>query len=102
MAHLLTPQELEALLAGGPYIPAPTERYHVVIDAGHTDLTSEELSALAPGTVLALDRSAGDPVEIVANAITVARGELVELDGRTCVRVVSLAAPGARSRRTRS
>jgi flagellar motor switch protein FliN/FliY len=101
MSRLLTPEELEALLAGGPHIPAPRERYHVVIDAGHTDLTSDELSGLAPGTVLALDRNARDPVEIVVNAVTVARGELVELNGRACVRVVSLAATGVRPRRAR-
>jgi flagellar motor switch protein FliM len=102
MSRLLTPEELDALLQGGPYVPAPTERYHVVVDAGHADLTPEEISDLAPGAVVALDRSSGDPVEVVANAVTVARGELVEVNGRACVRIVSLAGPATRTKRARS
>ena len=93
MSRLLTPEELRALRAVDPYIPAPTERFHIVVDAGHTDLAPEEVSALAPGSVIRLDRKAGQPVEIVANAVTVAHGELVEIGGRVAVRVLSLERP---------
>lgn len=90
MSRLLTPDEIKALRATEPYIPAPSERFHIVVDAGHADLTPEEVSALAPGSVIPLDRRAGHPVEIVANAVTVARGELVEVGGRAAVRVLAL------------
>ena len=93
MSRLLTPEELKALRAADPYIPAPTERFHIVVDAGHTDLAPEEVAALAPGSVIPLDRKVGHPVEIVANAVTVARGELVEVRGRVAVRVLSLEHP---------
>jgi hypothetical protein len=93
VSRLLTPEELKALLATGPYIPAPTERFHVVVDAGHADLAPEEVAALAPGSVIPLDRRVGHPVEIVANAVTVARGDLVEIDGRIAVRVRSMEHP---------
>ena len=93
MSRLLTPEELKALRAVDPYIPAPTERFHIVVDAGHTDLAPEEVAALAPGSVIPLDRKVGHPVEIVANAVTVARGELVEVRGRVAVRVLSLEHP---------
>ena len=93
MSRLLTPEELKALRAVDPYIPAPTERFHIVVDAGHTDLPPEEVAALAPGSVIPLDRKAGQPVEIVANAVTVAFGELVEVRGRVAVRVLSLERP---------
>ena len=90
MSRLLTKEEIEALRADAPYVPAPRERFHVVVDAGHADLTPEEIDRLQPGDVIALDRSAGHPVEIVANAVTVARGVLVDVEGRAAVRVLSL------------
>ena len=90
MSRLLTKEEIEALLADTPYVPAPRERFHVVVDAGHADLTPEEIDRLQPGDVIPLDRSAGHPVEIVANAVTVARGALVDVEGRAAVRVLSL------------
>jgi len=93
VSRLLTPEELKALRAVDPYIPAPTERFHIVVDAGHTDLPPEEVAALAPGSLIPLDRKAGQPVEIVANAVTVAHGELVEVRGRVAVRVLSLERP---------
>lgn len=90
MSRLLTPEEIKALLGAEPYVPAPRERFHIVIDAGHADLTPEEVEGLEPGSMIPLDRKHGEPVEIVANAVTVARGELVEVGGRMAVRVLSL------------
>lgn len=90
MSRLLTKEEIEALRAETPYVPAPRELFHIVVDAGHADLTPEEVDRLEPGDVIPLDRSAKNPVEIVANAVTVARGVLVEVDGRAAVKVVSL------------
>ena len=100
MSRLLTPEELKALLAAEPYVPAPMERFHIVVDAGHADLTHQELQALAPGSVILLNRKAGHPVEIVANAVTVARGELVETGGRAGVRVLSLEFPSPKTGRS--
>ena len=99
MSRLLTKEEIEALRAETHYVPAPRERFHVVVDAGHADLTPEEIDRLQPGDLIPLDRSAGHPVEIVANAVTVARGVLVDVEGRAAVRVLSLEhrRPAARS-----
>lgn len=100
MSRLLTPEEIKALLAVDAYVPAPRERFHIVVDAGHADLTPEEIAGLKPGTTIPLDRKSGQPVEIVANAATVARGELVEIGGRVAVRVLSLENPPSRSGRS--
>jgi len=96
VSRLLTKQEIEALRADPPHISAPRERYHIVVDAGHAELTPEETAALAPGLVIPLDRAGDAPVEIVANAVTVAFGTLVTLGGRAAVRVTSLAGPKSR------
>jgi hypothetical protein len=94
VSRLLTPEELAALREGAPYVPAPLESYHVVVDAGHADLTPEALAALKVGDVLSLARPAKAPVEIVANGTTVAFGEMIALYGRAAVRVVSLVRKG--------
>ena len=90
MSRLLTPQEIEALRADLPFVAAPREMFHIVVDAGHADLDPEQVADLKPGDVIALDRHASGVVEIVANAVTVAYGALIEVDGRAAVRVVSL------------
>lgn len=91
MSRLLTPEELAALRSDAPYVPAPRERYHVVIDAGHGELSHEELDALRAGDLIPLTRAVSSPVEVVANGTTVAYGELIALDGRAAVRVIALA-----------
>ena len=90
MSRLLTPEEIAALRDDPPYMPAPRERYHVVVDAGHGELDYDALRALAPGDVIPLTRASRSPVEIVANGTTVAYGELVSAGGRAAVRVTAL------------
>ncbi len=94
MARLLTKEEIQALSAAEPYIPAPTERYRVSVEAGSTELTPEEIENLAPGDVIALECRSGEPVEILANAVPVALGELTVRKGLKAVRVVRLLKPG--------
>ncbi|MGE5178605.1 MAG: FliM/FliN family flagellar motor switch protein [Bacteroidota bacterium] len=101
MSRLLTPEEIAALRVNPGFVPAPRERYHVVIDAGHADLTQEELDALVAGNVIPLTRGAASPVEIVANGTTVAYGDLITLDGRAAVRVIALAGAGTDRRTSR-
>ena len=100
MSRLLTAEEIAALRAETPFIPAPRERYRVVVEAGRTELTHEELAALRPGNVVPLTRAAEGGVEIVANAVVVAYGDLIDLDGRAAVRIASLANDPGSSRRT--
>lgn len=97
MSRLLTPEEIEALRADLPFIPSPRERFHIVVDAGHADLEPEQVEDMKPGDVIALDRHVEGVVEIVANAVTVAYGTLVDLDGRAAVRVVSLSPTSKRT-----
>jgi flagellar motor switch protein FliM len=94
MSRVLTPEEIAALRAE-PFIPAPRERYRVSVEAGSADLTPSEIAALAPGDVIPLERRAHEPVEILANAVPVALGELIVRDGLAAVRVVRLLPPGA-------
>lgn len=95
MSRLLTHAEIEALLASGPIVPAPTERLQIVIEAGRTAIPFADLPSLTPGALLPLDRASGDPVEVVANGTTIAYGHILAAEGRLCVRIVTLAKPGS-------
>ncbi|MGD8239138.1 MAG: flagellar motor switch protein FliN [Armatimonadota bacterium] len=64
----------------------------VEIRLGGAQMAIGELLALGPGAVVALERRADDPVEVVAGGRVIARGEMVVVDDRLGVRVTELCA----------
>ncbi len=60
---------------------------HVVLTEREFKLS--ELSSLRTGAILELDRSRTDPVSLAANGRILAKGELVEVEGRLGVRILS-------------
>lgn len=63
------------------------------IELGRTQLLIEEVLALQSGTVVPLDKLAGDPVDIIVNNRLVARGEVLVLNDNFCVRVSEIVSP---------
>lgn len=59
----------------------------VKIELGRTEKSIEEVLQLTQGSVVELDRLAGDPVDILVNDRLVARGEVLVLNDNLCVRV---------------
>jgi flagellar motor switch protein FliN/FliY len=53
-------------------------------------MTLGELLDLSPGTVLELDRPAGDRLDILANGKLVARGEAVVIGDRYGIRILEV------------
>ena len=49
----------------------------VTVELGRTRMAVRELLALSPGAVLALDRAAGSPADLLVNGRLIARGEVV-------------------------
>ncbi|MFN6128425.1 MAG: flagellar motor switch protein FliN [Planctomycetota bacterium] len=60
------------------------------IELGRTRLNLEEILQLRCGSVVTLDKLAGDPVDIIVNGRLVARGEVLVLNDNFCVRVAEL------------
>jgi flagellar motor switch protein FliN/FliY len=60
---------------------------HVKIELGRTQMFVEDVLRLAEGSVVELDKLAGDPVDIYVNERLVARGEVLVLNDNFCVRV---------------
>ncbi|MEI6668808.1 MAG: FliM/FliN family flagellar motor switch protein [Acidobacteriota bacterium] len=57
---------------------------------GWTNMTLQDLTKLAPGTTVDLERQPDDPVEVLVNNIVVAKGEVVVVAGNYGVRVTEV------------
>jgi flagellar motor switch protein FliN/FliY len=60
------------------------------IELGRTQMYLEDVLKLRRGTVVPLDKLAGDPVDIYVNGRLIARGEVLVLNDNFCVRVAEL------------
>lgn len=69
---------------------------NVTIELGRTQMQVEEILRLKDGAVVELDKMAGDPVDIRANDVLVARGEVVVLNDNFCIRITDILTPEAR------
>lgn len=63
------------------------------IELGRTELLIEEVLQLREGTVVPLDKLAGDPVDILVNGRLIARGEVLVLNDNFCVRIAEILSP---------
>ena len=80
-----------------PAAPLPTgseelERLHDVpvelaVEIGRTHMTIREALALGPGSIVTLNRLAGEPVDLLVNGKPIARGEVVVIDEEFGVRI---------------
>lgn len=60
------------------------------IELGRTHMLLEDVLKLRRGSVVTLDKLAGDPVDLFANGRLVARGEIMVLNENFCVRIAEL------------
>jgi flagellar motor switch/type III secretory pathway protein FliN len=81
--------EIAAIEDGGPLVEALADAPVLVrAEVGTVTLPAREWAALGVGDVVALDRRVGDAVHLRVGGRTVARGELVDVDGALGVRVI--------------
>ena len=64
------------------------------IELGRTHMYLEDVLQLRKGSVVPLDRLAGDPVDVYVNGRLVARGEVLVLNDNFCVRIAELISSG--------
>lgn len=60
---------------------------NVKIELGRTRMLVEDVLKLSEGSIVELDKLAGDPVDVFVNERLVARGEVLVLNDNFCVRV---------------
>jgi len=65
----------------------------VKIELGRTHMYIEDVLKLGAGSVVELDKLAGDPVDIYVNERLIARGEVLVLNDNFCVRINAIHNP---------
>lgn len=68
----------------------------LTVELGRTKLTIENVLSLQSGSVIELDKIAGDPLDILLNGRLVARGEAVVVGEKFGIRVTSIVSPTER------
>jgi len=62
----------------------------VTAELGRSSKTIKEILSLTPGSILELDRMAGEPVDIMVNGKFIAKGEVVVIEESFAVRVTEI------------
>jgi len=68
----------------------------LTVEVGRAEITIRDLLRLNEGSVLELDRLAGDPLDILVNGTKIARGEVVMIGERFGVRFGEIVDPEKR------
>lgn len=64
----------------------------VSVELGRTQMLVEDVLRLQNGSVVELEKLAGDPVDVLVNGRLVARGEVLVLDDKFCIRISEIVA----------
>ncbi len=54
--------------------------HEAVVEIARTSLTGEEITQITYGSIIELDKVAGEPVELVIDGKSIARGEIVQIN----------------------
>ena len=71
----------------------------LAVEIGRTRMTIGETLALGPGSIITLDRLAGEPVDLLVNGKPIARGEVVVIDEEFGLRITDVVTGASRSTR---
>ena len=74
----------------------------VSVELGRATKQVKDVLALGPGSVVELDKHAGEPVEVVVNNKTIARGEVVVIDENFGVRITEIVNSNERDSRAKA
>ena len=68
----------------------------VTVELGRTQLRIRNVLDLVPGSIVELDKLAGEPVDVMVNGKQIARGEVVVIDEEFGVRITAIASQDKR------
>jgi flagellar motor switch protein FliN len=71
------------------------------MEVGHTRIPIRNLMQLNQGSVVELDRAAGEPLDVFVNGTLVAHGEVVVVNEKFGIRLTDVVSPAERIRKLR-
>jgi flagellar motor switch protein FliN/FliY len=71
----------------------------ITVELGRTRLLIRDILDLGTGSIIELDKLAGEPVDLFANGLIVARGEVIVIDDNFGVRVTEIITAADRSQK---
>lgn len=93
----IQPAQFQSFTGGVPGAGAPANidlimdvALEVTVELGRTKKSISEVLDFAPGTIIELDKVAGEPVEVMVNGKLVARGEVVVIEESFGVRITEI------------
>ena len=95
-------QDAASPAAGGSKVSAENLRVlenievQMTVEVGSTEIRIRDLLRLNEGSVVELDRLAGDPLDILVNGTMIAKGEIVMVGERFGVRFTEIVDPEKR------
>lgn len=103
----IAPVELDEL--NDEAIPLGDPKLDVILDipvtlsmeVGHTDIAIRNLLQLSQGSVVELDRVAGEPLDVKVNGTLIAHGEVVVVNDKYGIRLTDVISPQERIKRLR-
>jgi flagellar motor switch protein FliN/FliY len=69
------------------------------VELGRTKIPIRDLLQLVQGSVVELDRLAGEPMDVLVNGCLIAQGEVVVVNDKFGIRLTDVIAPDERLRR---
>jgi len=73
----------------------------LAMEVGRTRISIRNLMQLNQGSVVELDRAAGDPLDVFVNGTLVAHGEVVVVNDKFGIRLTDVISPAERVRKLR-
>ena len=70
----------------------------VIVELGKTTMTVRDLLQLSTGSVVELDKMAGEPIDLLVRDVRFARGEVVVVDNYFGLRITEIVNPQTRIR----
>ena len=62
----------------------------VTVELGRTKRSIKEILELGPGSIIELNKLSGEPIDILVNGKTVAKGEVVVIEENFSIRVTEI------------
>ena len=86
------PAVLDEAQSGGDLARLHDVPVELAVEVGRTRMTIGETLALGPGSIVSLNRLAGEPVDLLVNGTAIARGEVVVIEEEFGLRITEVGA----------